>query len=235
MYFVFLTIILSCSSSPFVFSQNKRTAQKVDEYSGDYRYEDEIARIDAGLAVLTPSDYLYIIGYGLPGTARRRARRIYDYIVQTHRIDSTRVVPVVGGFLDEQAVEFWVVPQGADPPVAMPAFTGQIFDVARQYDDFLLEGEWFAHQNDSILLDGFADILKSNPKLRGYLIVHKRRGRRCEYCYFQGKELKFVSNLRRYLVETRHIALPRIKVLDKGFGNDGRVELWLVPKDKCLL
>ncbi len=92
--------------------------------------------------------------------------------------------------------DFGLFPKGAAAPIPSPAFVEQTFDVARKYDDFSLDGEWFNYQNDPILLDGFADILKSNPELRGYIVLHKRRGLRCEYCYFQGRELKFAAELK---------------------------------------
>lgn len=217
-----------------VFSQTERTAQKIDEYVGDYYYEDEIARIDSALANLKSNDRLCIIGYGLPGTARRRVMRAYDYAIKARGIDSNRIIPVVGGFLDKQTVELWIIPEGSSVPIPSPAFVEQTFNVARKYDDFSLEGQWFSYQNNSVLLDGFANILKSNPELRGYLVVHKRRGLSCEYCYFQGKELKFASDLRQYLAETQSIASSRIKVIDKGFDGDERIELWIALKTKRL-
>ena len=229
---VFLAIILPLLMSYSVFSQDEPTAQKVDEYVGDYRYEEEISRIDSALTNLKSNDRLHIIGYGLSGTARRRVMRAYDYAVKARGIDSKRIVPVLGGFIDKQTVELWIVPEGAAVPVPSPVFVEQTFDVARKYDDFSLEGEWFSFQNESVLLDGFADILKLNSELRGYIVVHKRRGLRCEYCYFQGKELKFAADLRQYLVEEHNITSSRIKVIDKGFDGSERVELWVVPKGK---
>ena len=231
---VFLAVILSFLVSYSVFPQNERTAQKVDEYIGDYRYEDEIARIDSALSNLRGNNRLYIIGYGLSGTARRRVMRICNYAAKARGIDSSRIVSVVGGFRDEQAVEIWVVSEGATAPVPSPAYPRQTFDIARKYDDFSLMGEWFSYQNDAVVFDGFADVLKSNPELRGYVIVHKRRGRRCEYCYFQGKELKFAADLRAYLIEKQDIMASQIKVIDKGFNGDERIELWIVPKGKHL-
>ena len=231
--FALLAVFLLATGHAPAFAQAHRTTRKIDEYSGDRRYEDEIARLDYALsleAVKEPHARLYIIGYGLPGTARRRVMRAYSYVVKTRGVDASRAVPVVGGYREEQAVELWVVPEGDSAPVPSPsAPVGGAANVARKYDEFILQGEWFYHQKEPVLLDGLADVLKMEPASRGHIVVYKGRGPRCEYCYFQGRELSFAKEQKQYLVKKHRIAPSRIKIVDGGHGWS-TMEYWIVPR-----
>jgi hypothetical protein len=218
-------------------AQNNRAAVKIDEYSGELRYEDEIARLDN--AVFTqlkkePASRVYIIGYGLPGTARRHVMRAYLYSTNVRDVDAARVVPIVGGYRKQETVELWLVPDGAAPPSpSPPASSERETDAARKYDEFILQGEWFYYQKEPVLLDGFAERLNAESESLGYLVVHKMRGIRCEYCYFYGRELKYAAELKRYLVEKHKIAPSRIRIINRGYG-ESRMELWLVPQGASL-
>jgi len=215
------------------FAQDKPTARKIDEYSGDYRYEDESARLDHALNMeleKEPSARLHIIGYGLPGTARRRAMRAYGYYVESRGVNPGLVVPVVGGYREEEAVEIWIVPEGASAPVpSPPASANGEANVARKYDEFQLQGEWFAYQKESMLFDGLAGVLKAEPGARGYIVVYKGRKPRCEYCYFQGKELSFANKQRRYLAREHQIDPSRVRIVDGGYEWSS-IEVWIVPR-----
>lgn len=55
-----------------------------------------------------------------PLTAQARADRAKDYLVNPRGIDSGRIWIVDGGHHEQAAVELWIVPSGAAPPVATP-------------------------------------------------------------------------------------------------------------------
>lgn len=92
-------------------------------------YDDLKARLD-NLAIElqnTPSAQGYIFVYTAPGSRAgqydRLAARVQDYLVKQRQLDSSRFVLVNGGNRDTDFYEFWIVPQGAQPPQATPSLT----------------------------------------------------------------------------------------------------------------
>lgn len=89
-------------------------------------YDDQKARLD-NLAIELqndPSTTAYVIAYSgrssRGGTADRLLTRALDYLVQKRGVDQSRVVTVNGGYRQEDCVELWVVPRGAQPPQPTP-------------------------------------------------------------------------------------------------------------------
>jgi PEGA domain len=89
-------------------------------------YDDQKARLD-NLAISLqgdPSATTYIIAYAgrtsRVGTADRLLTRAKDYLVQKRGVDQSRIVTVNGGYREEDCVELWIVPSGAQPPQATP-------------------------------------------------------------------------------------------------------------------
>lgn len=98
----------------------KPLAEKFDEY-GNIKFNDEKARLDNYAIKLqnTPGAEGYIIAYGTcAGEAQARATRAKDYLVNTRGIEAARITTVDGGCRAELSVELWIVPTGADKPVA---------------------------------------------------------------------------------------------------------------------
>jgi hypothetical protein len=93
-------------------------------------YDDLKARLD-NLAIElqnTPDAQAYIFVYTSPssraGQYDRLAKRVSDYLIVKRQIDSSRLVILNGGNRDTDFYEFWIVPQGAQPPQATPGVTG---------------------------------------------------------------------------------------------------------------
>ena len=106
--------------------------RKFDEFP-NLAFDDQKARLD-NLAIQMqnePSAQGYVIVYAgrasRPGTAERLGARARDYLVQQRGIDPGRIVVVNGGYREEDYFEFWIVPQGAQPP--QPSPTVQAGDV----------------------------------------------------------------------------------------------------------
>jgi len=89
-------------------------------------YDDQKARLDNLAIELTndPSTTTYVIAYGgrtsRAGQADRLQARAKEYLVQKRGVDQARIVTLNGGFREEDCVELWVVPRGAQPPQATP-------------------------------------------------------------------------------------------------------------------
>jgi hypothetical protein len=93
-------------------------------------YDDLKARLD-NLAIElqnSPNSQGYIFVYtspsSRPGQYERLSRRVSDYLVGKRQIDSSRLMIVNGGNRDTDFYEFWIVPQGAQPPQPTPGLTG---------------------------------------------------------------------------------------------------------------
>jgi hypothetical protein len=93
-------------------------------------YDDLKARLD-NLAIElqnSPNSQGYIIVYtgasSRAGQYERLSKRVSDYLVGKRQIDSSRLVIVNGGNRDTDFYEFWIVPQGAQPPQATPGVSG---------------------------------------------------------------------------------------------------------------
>lgn len=89
-------------------------------------YDDQKARLD-NLAIELqndPSTTSYVIAYAgrnsRAGAADKLLNRAKDYLVQKRQLDQSRIVTVNGGYREEDCVELWVVPRGAEPPKPTP-------------------------------------------------------------------------------------------------------------------
>ena len=100
-------------------------AREFDECN-NCTFDDQKARLD-NLAVELqndPSTRAYIIAYGGRTSPIAQVevlmKRAKDYIVEQRGIDAARLVIVNGGFREDDSVELWVVPAGAEAPRATP-------------------------------------------------------------------------------------------------------------------
>lgn len=96
-------------------------------------FDDDKARLD-NLAIElqnTPDATGYLFVYGgktsRVGQADRLGARALDYLTKTRMLDPQRIVIVNGGYRETDYYEFWIVPQGAEPP--QPSPTVQASDV----------------------------------------------------------------------------------------------------------
>jgi hypothetical protein len=112
--------IASCSMiwCPFV-------SRRFDVY-GDIEEEDEKARLDSFAIELrdNPSAIGYLIAYAgrraHVNEALSRSKRAKDYLVSSRAIVRDRIVTIDGGYREKFAVELFIAPAGANPPVASP-------------------------------------------------------------------------------------------------------------------
>ncbi len=213
-------------------SQND-IARKFDDY-GDLNTDDEAARLDAFAEELRQHPNLrgYIIGYNQPRKLRGSyLRRIYGdqhYLSWARGIEPSRVVVIDGGYRNEYRIELWLVPEGAPPPSPDPNISRpQINDATSyQFDLECLDCAPAVNLNLYGLrkegLKFYADVLRNNPNLRGFLMVGARN------------TLNEARRARRILVRDYGIAANRI-VIRIRYGVDGsNVEMWIVPRGASL-
>jgi len=115
----------STSASCTTMIMKKAEARKVDEY-GKLAAADENARLDNFMIEVStdPTAQGYIIAYGgrksAAGEAKKMADRSKEYLVKKRGLDAQRVTTVDGGLREAPAVELWIVPDGAEPPLPSP-------------------------------------------------------------------------------------------------------------------
>jgi hypothetical protein len=111
-----------------IIAEIKKTAIVAREFDecNNCAFDDQKARLD-NLAVELqndPSTRGYIIAYGgrmSPlGQVDKLMSRARDYLVKERAIDASRLVVVNGGFREEDSVELWIVPSGAQSPRPTP-------------------------------------------------------------------------------------------------------------------
>ena len=99
--------------------------KRFDEFPS-VAFDDDKARLD-NLAIElqnSPTSTGYIVTYAgqrsRAGQADRMGRRAINYLVARRGITRNRLVYVNGGGRDVDTYEFWLVPQGAEPPRPTP-------------------------------------------------------------------------------------------------------------------
>lgn len=103
------------------------SARKVDEYGEETSLWDEKARLGSFAQELLndPTATGYVIAYAgrraRRDGVRRLGERAKDYLVNGWGIAADRVFAVDGGRRERRAVELFVAPAGAAPPLATPA------------------------------------------------------------------------------------------------------------------
>lgn len=111
----------NCSASCTIQFPIPLSCRKFDEFP-DISRNDEKARLDNFTIELQndPTSTAYVIIYpgsrAASGPLQKRATRIVDYMVNSRRIDSARIVTLVGPPRSDLKVELWNCPQGAAAP-----------------------------------------------------------------------------------------------------------------------
>ncbi len=226
-----------------------RAAYKFLEY-GDVPYESVMAKLDQyalELHTQQPASRGYVVVYrgrrDLPGINHRYALREKNYLVN-YGIEAEQVVTIDGGVSDSLRVELWMVPGGANLPVSLQASQatplGLISTVKYDEQYHPLEHDTRAFdmgEEDPAMLDGYANQLRANPELRGYVIGYAQYCATCSYK--NGRPLilrdapgtagRMLEEKRQNLIRRHRIDPSRIVLIDGGYRGWREIELWLVP------
>jgi hypothetical protein len=114
-----------CSTSNSCTASVIKKSTKVAEY-GKVKPAEEKAILDKYAAELEsdPSAQGYIISYETPRGPKMEAftaaNNGMQYLVKQRKIDSSRLLPLDGGYREQFAIELWLIPSGAEMPQATP-------------------------------------------------------------------------------------------------------------------
>ena len=138
-----------------------------------------------------PSATGYIITYGSPRSVSRMERQMQNYL-KVRNVDRNRVVFVSGGLRGILTIEHWIVPAGADFPTGTGADlpekdtadtpkenasdTETETDPTDKTKPYIFSSEFYDGytcygEENEIDLEGYAQILKENPKSRGNIVI----------------------------------------------------------------
>jgi len=215
-------------------------ARKVDEY-GPLRHCDMTARLDNFAVELQndPGAKAVLVGYDPKGKGRGRAGWNLKvgryYLANVRGIEASRVAVVNGGSRegDEVTTELWLVPEGAEPPLKLPAedkyaakeFSGKFDTYATDALIYRVQIE-MGYSGDDISREEFARKLKQQPGSRGYFVVRAPKGSAPGTWRRVG--LREEQIIRKdYEVEAR-----RLNSINGGTaeGDYAEVDLWILPK-----
>lgn len=114
-----------CSTSHSCTASVVKKSSKVAEY-GKVKPAEEKALLDKFAAELQAdtSAQGYIISYETPKGPKMEAftaaNKGMQYLVKQQQIEGSRLLPLDGGYREQFAIELWLIPSGADMPVATP-------------------------------------------------------------------------------------------------------------------
>lgn len=208
---IFLTLILS-SSIVFAQTQEKPQATKIDEFglldgSGKERFQNYAVELaNDPLATLSIINYR---GFDTSSKALLFQLKKYERAIDFLRIDRSRVTIVDGGYRKEFISEFWIVPNGAEPPEPSNSVI--------KYDEFgILPEKVWKNKFDKLLKQQSGNC---NDKI--YLINY---GNKKTADKSAKKYLDYLAKSRECDLDPR-----RVVVTNGGFAKKQKTEVWIIP------
>lgn len=221
---------------------------KVDEFGG-VAYSDILARVDNFAIELqnAPASTGLIAVYPqmsdkIPGWFLRRAYWMKGYLTKARGLNVGRVRVVNAGFRDEVRYELWVVPPGAESPVApldwAVALAGEknpiLFD-RTVYENYPTGpggetgGEVYEDYTDpKDRHEPFVAALRADPAARGLIIGYAtRRSRR-------GTDRGLAARAKLAILKLHAIGADRIVAVGGGRRTYRTLDYWLVPPGAAL-
>lgn len=151
--------------------------------------------------------------------------------------DINRIVTVRGENKDKMTMQFWIVPNGAKTPTVEKNLIKEKIDSTTRFDVAWADwhkwnnSEWTIYSHSfvewgcemDLNMKAFAETLRSQSNLTGYLIVYPKFGK--------GKnQAKKVTDFAvKELTQQHKISKERLKIIYGGNRNEPQLELWLVP------
>lgn len=212
MWRILFLILILFSSITFSQAQEKPKVIKIDEFgllggSGKERFQNYAVELaNDPLATLTVINYR-----GFHNSSKELAIQLkkFDRALLFLRIDRSRVTIVDGGYRKEFISEFWIVPQGAEPPKPSNNVT--------KFEEFGIVSEkvWKAK---------FDKLLKQQSGNCNNIIYLLHYGNKKTASKSAKKYLD-------YLAKSKDCDLNpgRIVITDGGFAKKQKTEVWIIP------
>lgn len=243
---IFFAATVLCQTNESARPHSENSEARLFDTVGWLGSDDMGARVDNFAIQLLNEPYAegYVIYYGPEGdgsgTGNFMLRVLRDYLANTRGLDDSRIKTVYGGRyknLNEISIEFWLVPQSADPPKLkhyknnVETFKGKFaeYDAWDGFADGGLDGPYAG----DVTLAAFADVLRQQPSTIAYIVGYNARGatpgtwRRLAKRDAQNLEEAGIESSRIKIIFSGHT-----KVADNGAPNSaGRVQLWILASN----
>lgn len=186
-----------------------------------------------------------------PGLFRRHSLGLKNYLINAKQVSGERLVVIDGGRRERFQTDVWVVPKNGIPPQPAPDPILKSHDAkpSGPYDEYSYnpDSDMAEYLDSSVRLDGFAKALLSEPSTVGYIIGYgeclditeyeripeseedQYVSRSFQRCDRPGAGRKIASAEQRSLSKLFGIASSKVAVIDGGYRNSQRIELWVVP------
>lgn len=230
----------SAQEAPTASGSRPAAARLIDEY-GPIRHCDLTARLDNFATELQndPGAKAVLVGYNAKGEREGRAAWYLKvgryYLVSVRGIDASRVSAVEGGSRDvkEVSTQLWLVPPGAEPPLAAPEegryaakdFSGK-FDTYHTDELIYREHIEMGFSGEEISLSEFAERLKRQPDSLGYLVIRTSKESPT------GTWRRVARREEQIIKKDYGIDAGRLASVygGKNDGDSAEVALWILPK-----
>jgi hypothetical protein len=202
--------------------------------------DKNIAQLDAAALVIlqSPDSMVYVVSYpgpcDFPGKPARAGMSVIGYLNEGRGINIMRIGDlIIGEQRSISQVEVWLAKEA--PSVRRQAAARE-FDTSKPscFDAYFVTfncetGPPPGWENQDARLGRFADLLRRNPTLRGYLVTYTWRPKRgyVDPCpRFSTAQLQAEVD---YLTRQQGISSSRVIVRKGGQADAKMIELWLVP------
>lgn len=219
--------------------QQPAAARLVDSF-GEVMITDLKARIDNfALELLQAPDAKgYVVAYGarnrFPGWPVRNARDSLQFLLDYRGIPAARLAVINGGLREDNRLELWVVPPGAElnvkPFDVSLLMSGERtplpfdrFGVLERGDYFAAETDRDSYPDEGYLYAYLAEVLRADPGLRACVIAYtSSRGAR-------SADRRIAASAKAAIVKSQAVDVRRVVAVGGGRRRYKAVELWLVP------
>jgi hypothetical protein len=241
--FASIVLLAVCAAAHARPTQQPETAapaaRKVDEF-GRVAFSDMLARLDNFAIELqtNPASTGVIAVYPLmsdrlPGWFLHRAYWAKGYLTKARGLGDGRVGVVCGGFRDEVRFELWIVPPGAESPVApldwaaalarerTPIlFNRTVFENAPRIPDAEIYEDYTDAKDKH---EPFVSTLRAVPAARGLIIAYATRRNR------RGTDRALAAREKLALMKLHAIGADRVVAVGGGLRTHRTLEYWIVP------
>lgn len=222
--FLILTVLLFGSIA------NAQEAYKIGDVTRLRCDIGEIAQLDYMAIDVEKKDAKgVIIVYGnMRGKATRYAAYVKNMLVNFRRMNPQSLLAYYGGYSEKPKMEIWVVPKGAKEPQINPVINES---AATKFDAYSYFFEYCPDEREPALKI-FAEELKQNQNLTGYIIVYYDKDK-SEAMYSSVHRGQRASVMDKKFLTKLGISGSRIFTIDADYKKTSyanHAELWIVPQ-----